>query len=205
MGAVVTGYEAPRCYLLRPAAEALQRVQASLRDSHFRLQVFDCYRPVRAVQHFVRWAADLEDQKTKPHYYPNIDKTGADPRLHSRTNRGTAAARRSTSRSLQCDAAGENASRWTWAHRSISSTRAPTLTTRASLPEQRANRQRLDQRWKAGRIPQLSDGMVALHADIRSRRRASPTTSGAVANITSADTAADRERGADTARGRCDW
>src|SRR5262245_54076461 len=54
MGAHVMGYDAPRCYLLRPAAESLARVQTALDESHQRLQVFDCYRPVRAVQHFVR-------------------------------------------------------------------------------------------------------------------------------------------------------
>ena len=74
VGAPIDGYLAPRCLLLRPVAQALQRVETSLRQQHQRLQVFDCYRPVRAVRHFVRWAADPSDQRTKPHYYPNLDK-----------------------------------------------------------------------------------------------------------------------------------
>jgi D-alanyl-D-alanine dipeptidase len=73
-GTVITGYAAPRCYLLKPVAEALRRVDLALRKHRLRLKVFDCYRPVRAVQHFVRWAHDLDDQGTKPRYYPNLDK-----------------------------------------------------------------------------------------------------------------------------------
>jgi D-alanyl-D-alanine dipeptidase len=74
VGAPVEGYLAPKCLLLRPVAQALQRVEASLRARHRRLKLFDCYRPARAVRHFVRWAGDLSDQRTKPHYYPNLDK-----------------------------------------------------------------------------------------------------------------------------------
>ncbi|MFC0153831.1 M15 family metallopeptidase [Xanthomonas dyei] len=73
-GRVVPGYLAPRCYLLRPAAEALAKVAHTLKAAGYRLQVFDCYRPVRAVHAFVAWAADLQDQSTKPHYYPRVDK-----------------------------------------------------------------------------------------------------------------------------------
>jgi D-alanyl-D-alanine dipeptidase len=74
-GARVDGYEAPRCYLLRPVAEALARVERSLREQGYRVSIFDCYRPMRAVRHFVRWAADTQDQRTKAEYYPNIDKS----------------------------------------------------------------------------------------------------------------------------------
>src|SRR5262245_2331103 len=55
-GAPVDGYEAPKCFLLRPAAEALAQVERDLRAQHMRLRVYDCYRPVRAVQRFVAWA-----------------------------------------------------------------------------------------------------------------------------------------------------
>jgi D-alanyl-D-alanine dipeptidase len=75
VGKVVDGYEAPRCYLLREPAKALRRVQDSLRAQHLKLRVFDCYRPVRAVEHFVRWAKDTEDQATKDEFYPNLPKT----------------------------------------------------------------------------------------------------------------------------------
>jgi D-alanyl-D-alanine dipeptidase len=74
VGTPVDGYLAPKCLLLRPVAQALQRVETSLRARHLRLKLFDCYRPARAVRHFVRWAGDLSDQRTKPHHYPNLDK-----------------------------------------------------------------------------------------------------------------------------------
>ncbi len=74
-GGIVEGYDAPRCLLLRPAAEALARVQASLRPQRMRLRVYDCYRPVRAVQAFMRWVDDDASQATKAEFYPDLEKT----------------------------------------------------------------------------------------------------------------------------------
>lgn len=37
--------------------------------------MYDCYRPQRAVDHFVRWAEDLDDQDMKAEFYPDVDKT----------------------------------------------------------------------------------------------------------------------------------
>jgi D-alanyl-D-alanine dipeptidase len=74
VGERIDGYHAPRCYLLAPAAQALARVERALREEHLRLRLFDCYRPARAVRHFVEWAADASDQRSKAHYYPNLDK-----------------------------------------------------------------------------------------------------------------------------------
>ena len=74
VGVPVEGYRAPRCYLRDSSAEALRDVETALRKEGFRLQLFDCYRPARAVAHFVRWAGDLRDQRTKARHYPNLDK-----------------------------------------------------------------------------------------------------------------------------------
>jgi D-alanyl-D-alanine dipeptidase len=74
-GATVDGYQAPRCYLLRPAALALQRVERTLRSQHMRLKVWDCYRPARAVRAFVRWAGDRGDLRTRSVHYPHVDKS----------------------------------------------------------------------------------------------------------------------------------
>jgi zinc D-Ala-D-Ala dipeptidase len=74
-GDVVDGYLAPKCYLLRPVAEAVARVADDLRPQGLSLQIFDCYRPARAVRRFVAWARDPDDQRTKPEYYPNLDKS----------------------------------------------------------------------------------------------------------------------------------
>jgi len=72
-GKPVDGYAAPRCYLLRPAAEALRKAELSLRAQGLRLRLYDCYRPVRAVRAFMAWVDD-PDLSTKARHYPNLDK-----------------------------------------------------------------------------------------------------------------------------------
>jgi zinc D-Ala-D-Ala dipeptidase len=74
VGAVVDGYEVPRCLLSPAAADALAGVQSELRPFGLSILMFDCYRPQRAVDHFVRWSSDTADQKTRARYYPNEDK-----------------------------------------------------------------------------------------------------------------------------------
>lgn len=73
-GAPVDGYRAPKCFLRTAAAEALARVERSLRKDGYALRVWDCYRPARAVAAFVRWASDLSDTSTKAVHYPNLGK-----------------------------------------------------------------------------------------------------------------------------------
>ncbi|WUC83604.1 M15 family metallopeptidase [Streptomyces sp. NBC_00536] len=73
-GAVVDGYEEPVCLLARPAAEALARAQRAVLARGYTLTVYDCYRPQRAVDRFVRWAGDAADQRTKAAYYPRVAK-----------------------------------------------------------------------------------------------------------------------------------
>jgi D-alanyl-D-alanine dipeptidase len=75
VGEPIEGYLTARCLLSEPAAKALARVQRGLSSSGLGLLVFDCYRPQRAVDHFVRWAADLSDIRTKSKYYPTIVKS----------------------------------------------------------------------------------------------------------------------------------
>jgi zinc D-Ala-D-Ala dipeptidase len=74
VGKRIDGYAAPRCLLTRPAAVALAAVQRDLAPHGLGLKVYDCYRPTRAVAHFVRWARDLADVARKADYYPDIDK-----------------------------------------------------------------------------------------------------------------------------------
>lgn len=74
VGAKVRGYEAAKCYLTRQAANALKGVQDDLRPFGLSLKIYDCYRPQRAVNHFVEWARDIDDIKTKKEFYPNVDK-----------------------------------------------------------------------------------------------------------------------------------
>lgn len=75
VGTPVDGYEAATCLLSRAAAEALAGVQRVLAADGLALLVYDCYRPQRAVDHFVRWASDTTDVATKPEFYPNVDKS----------------------------------------------------------------------------------------------------------------------------------
>ena len=74
VGTRIDGYEAPRCLLARQAGFALTGVERDLAARGVGLKVFDCYRPARAVAHFVRWAGDLADLKTKTEFYPRMDK-----------------------------------------------------------------------------------------------------------------------------------
>lgn len=74
LGRPVDGYEAPVCILTRQAAETLADVQDELNRSGLSLKVYDCYRPARAVEDFARWAEDVDDQKMKAEFYPNVDK-----------------------------------------------------------------------------------------------------------------------------------
>jgi D-alanyl-D-alanine dipeptidase len=74
VGAPVDGYERPVCLLTRQAAQRLAQVQRDLAARGLGLKVFDCYRPVRAVAHFMRWARDVRDTRTKAEFYPAVDK-----------------------------------------------------------------------------------------------------------------------------------
>ncbi|MHC3428257.1 M15 family metallopeptidase [Streptomyces sp. DT18] len=74
-GVPVTGYTQPLCLLTRSTAEALHRAQRHLLRRGYSLKVYDCFRPQRAVDHFVRWAEDLSDQRMKAEFYPRVDKT----------------------------------------------------------------------------------------------------------------------------------
>ena len=71
-------YKQPRAFLQRPAAEALMRVNQSLRQQGFGLIVFDGYRPWSVTKVF--WDATPEDRKVFV----------ADPSKGSRHNRGCA-------------------------------------------------------------------------------------------------------------------
>ncbi|WP_406601512.1 M15 family metallopeptidase [Lentzea miocenica] len=75
VGTRVDGYRQPLCILTRPVALALRKVQREMLAQGYTLKVYDCYRPQRAVDHFVRWARDLADQRMKPEFYPRVDKT----------------------------------------------------------------------------------------------------------------------------------
>lgn len=74
VGRRIDGYHAPKCWLTRPAALALKKAQTALRKENLSLKVYDCYRPQRAVNHFVRWAKAPKDTAHKAEFYPNVPK-----------------------------------------------------------------------------------------------------------------------------------
>ena len=74
VGERIDGYEAGECILTEPAARGLKKAQDELRGKGLSLKVYDCYRPARAVAHFVRWAENA-DKRMKPEFYPAVDKT----------------------------------------------------------------------------------------------------------------------------------
>ncbi len=73
-GRRVPGYDAAKCYLLKPAATALAKVEADLRADGYGLRLFDCYRPAQSVQAFVDWTNDPLEQSRKAQQYPGLDK-----------------------------------------------------------------------------------------------------------------------------------
>ena len=75
VGRPIDGYLAARCLMTGQAAAALAAVGRDLAPRGVVLKVFDCYRPARAVAHFVRWAHDLNDVAGKHEFYPDVDKT----------------------------------------------------------------------------------------------------------------------------------
>ena len=74
VGARVDGYEEPVALLTRQAADSLRAVSDDLMKQGYRLKIFDAYRPQCAVDHFVRWAADVNDTLMKPYFYPDVPR-----------------------------------------------------------------------------------------------------------------------------------
>jgi zinc D-Ala-D-Ala dipeptidase len=74
IGRPIHGYEKPVCILTKQAANALIKVQNALNEKNLGLKVFDCYRPQMAVDDFIQWSQNPDDQKMKEAYYPRIDK-----------------------------------------------------------------------------------------------------------------------------------
>ncbi len=75
VGQRIDGYLAPTAMLTRQAADSLKVVSDELKALGYRLKIYDAYRPQRAVDHFVRWAADVADTTMKSCFYPNVDKS----------------------------------------------------------------------------------------------------------------------------------
>ena len=75
VGERIDGYLAPTAWLTKPAADSLKAVSDDVMKLGYRLKIFDAYRPQCAVDHFVRWAADVPDTLMKRYFYPDVDKS----------------------------------------------------------------------------------------------------------------------------------
>ena len=74
IGRRIDGYESPLVVMSREAAERCVEVANRLRGKGYLLKIYDACRPQRAVDDFMRWAADIPDIRRKPVHYPNVDK-----------------------------------------------------------------------------------------------------------------------------------
>ena len=74
VGTRVDGYQEPIALLTRQAADSLHAVSDELMKQGFRLKIYDTYRPQCAVDHFVRWASDVNDTLMKPYFYPEVPR-----------------------------------------------------------------------------------------------------------------------------------
>lgn len=75
VGERIDGYEEPCALLTKEAATALKEVSDDVMAQGYRLKIYDAYRPQIAVDHFVRWAENLDATEMKPYFYPEVDKT----------------------------------------------------------------------------------------------------------------------------------
>ena len=74
IGERIDGYEEPCALLTKEAARALKSASKELIVQGYRLKIFDAYRPMCAVKHFVLWGIEDQDIRMKPYFYPDLEK-----------------------------------------------------------------------------------------------------------------------------------
>lgn len=79
LGRPAAGYDNAQCWLTRPTAEALAAAQKELVSKGLSLKVFDCYRPQRAVDDFMRWAEGPRGPNADT-YYPDVPQSELIPK-----------------------------------------------------------------------------------------------------------------------------
>ena len=72
IGRRIPGYEEPVAILTRRAADSLKAVASDLRKTGYLLRIYYAYRPQRAVDCFMEWAADTSDVLMKEYFYPEV-------------------------------------------------------------------------------------------------------------------------------------
>ena len=74
VGDTIDGYNTNTLILTKVTAEKLKHVQDELQQQNLCLKVYDGYRSQRAVNHFIRWAKNLNDTINKSKFYPDVAK-----------------------------------------------------------------------------------------------------------------------------------
>ena len=74
IGDKIDGYDDPIILVVLEAALALQKANEEAKKLGYAFKVYDAYRPQTAVDHFVRWAKDINDTKMKEIFYPETKK-----------------------------------------------------------------------------------------------------------------------------------
>ncbi|MCR5050157.1 MAG: M15 family metallopeptidase [Paludibacteraceae bacterium] len=75
VGERIDGYEQPIALMTRQAADSLKAACDELKAQGYRIKIWDAYRPQRAVNHFIRWAENVQDTTMKAVFYPTVDKS----------------------------------------------------------------------------------------------------------------------------------
>ncbi len=79
VGEVIEGYEDGSCVLTVQAVEALSKVVMEVAAEGYLVKVYDCYRPVRAVEDFVRWGKNVSRESMREEFYPAINRSDIFP------------------------------------------------------------------------------------------------------------------------------
>lgn len=74
VGERIDTYNAPVAILSNEAAEALKKASDDFISQGYYIKIFDAYRPQTAVNHFIRWSQDKNDEKMKAFFYPDVNK-----------------------------------------------------------------------------------------------------------------------------------
>lgn len=79
VGGVVRGYESipsRGAVVTAEAGAGLAEAQKEFVKNGFQIVIYDSYRPSKAVDHFMEWAANGEDnENVKRYFYPNVEKS----------------------------------------------------------------------------------------------------------------------------------
>ena len=73
-GKKINGYKAPVAYMTKESLKALSQAADDLRKQGYRLLIWDTYRPQKAVNNFVTWINNPNDEGDKT-FYPDLKKS----------------------------------------------------------------------------------------------------------------------------------